>query len=121
MLIIVLQKFTIVIYFGIKQKSIVPMNTPANFGEHPIGTGPWRFVEWRHDDYLRFARNTAYHDGAPLADTLETRIIPEMSTAEAEFEGGNVDIFRVPSQELSTWRCNDENAQRCSRTRRRCA
>jgi peptide/nickel transport system substrate-binding protein/oligopeptide transport system substrate-binding protein len=88
--------------------SIVPKRTPANFGEHPVGTGPWKFVEWRHDDYLRFARNPGYHEGAPLADSLEARIIPELSTAEAEFEGGNVDIFQVPAQETPSWKANDE-------------
>ena len=88
--------------------AIVPMHTPPDFGEHPIGTGPWKFVAWHHDDYLLFARNAAYHDGAPLADSLEARIIPELSTAEAEFEGGNVDVFEVPAQESPSWESNDE-------------
>ncbi|MGI8509788.1 MAG: ABC transporter substrate-binding protein [Gemmatimonadaceae bacterium] len=87
---------------------IVPRHTPPDFGEHPVGTGPWRFVEWRHDDYLRFARNASYHGGAPLADSLEARIIPEMSTAEAEFEGGNVDVMWLPEQSTPAWEANDE-------------
>src|SRR6476659_6982220 len=53
-------------------------NTPADFGQKPIGTGPWKFVEWKHDDYLRFAKNPDYFDGAPKADSLMARIIPEM-------------------------------------------
>lgn len=88
--------------------AIVPKHTPPDFGEHPIGTGPWKFVEWRHDDYLRFVRNQSYHEGAPLADSLEARIIPELSTAEAEFEGGNVDVFQVPAQESPSWEANEE-------------
>lgn len=87
---------------------IVPRHTPPDFGEHPVGTGPWRFVEWRHDDYLRFARNASYHGGAPLADSLEARIIPEMSTAEAEFEAGNVDVLWLPEQATPAWEENDE-------------
>ncbi len=87
---------------------IVPHRTPPDFGEHPVGTGPWRFVEWRHDDYLRFARNADYHGGAPLADSLEARIIPEMSTAEAEFEAGNVDVLWVPEQATPAWEENEE-------------
>jgi len=66
--------------------SIVPDNVPANFGEHPVGTGPWKFVEWKHDDYVMFARNPSYWGGPPKADSLEARIIPEPSTAVAEFE-----------------------------------
>lgn len=88
--------------------AIVPKVTPPNFGEHPIGTGPWKFVAWHHDDYLLFARNTQYHDGAPLADSLEARIIPELSTAEAEFQAGNVDVFEVPAQESPSWQANEE-------------
>jgi len=88
--------------------SIVPRVTPDNFGEHPIGTGPWRFVAWRHDDYLLFARNPRYHGGAPLMDSLQARIIPEPSTAVAEYESGNVDVLAVPNRETRSWEANDE-------------
>ena len=88
--------------------SIVPQHTPADFGEHPIGTGPWKFVEWRHDDYLRFVKNAAYHGDVPREDSLEARIIPEPSTVVAEFEIGNVDIVSIPPQETRTW---EENAE----------
>src|SRR3954470_564334 len=54
--------------------AVVPEQTPANFGERPVGTGPWRFVEWKHDDFLLFARNPSYYAGAPPSDTLRARI-----------------------------------------------
>lgn len=87
---------------------IVPDSVPANFGEKPIGTGPWKFVEWRHDDYLKFARNDAYFDTPPKADSLLARIIPEPSTAVAEFESGNVDVLYVPEGETRNWEQTDE-------------
>jgi len=37
--------------------SVVPTPPPTDLAERPVGTGPWRFVAWQHDDYLRFARN----------------------------------------------------------------
>jgi peptide/nickel transport system substrate-binding protein/oligopeptide transport system substrate-binding protein len=83
--------------------AIVPDSVPANFGERPIGTGPWRLVEWRHDDYLLFARNDEYWDGAPETDSLLARIIPEPSTSVAEFESGNVDLLYVPESESRRW------------------
>ncbi len=83
--------------------AIVPDSIPANFGERPIGTGPWRLVEWRHDDYLLFASNPDYWDGAPATDSLRARIIPEPSTAVAEFESGNVDLLYVPESESRRW------------------
>src|SRR5881392_4246907 len=56
---------------------------PADAGQPPIGTGPWRFVTWQHDDALTFARNPDYWAGAPLADTLTVRIVPEPLTRAA--------------------------------------
>ncbi len=88
--------------------SIVPDSTPANFGERPVGTGPWKFVEWKHDDYLKFARNTSYWGGAPATDTLIARILPEQSTAVAEFESGNVDVLVIPQGETAEWEQTDE-------------
>lgn len=88
--------------------AIVPDSLPANFGENPIGTGPWKFVEWRHDDYLKFAANTEYFGGRPKTDSLVARIIPEPSTAVAEFESGNVDVLVVPEGETRNWEQTDE-------------
>jgi len=88
--------------------SIVPDNPSADFGQKPIGTGPWKFVEWRHDDYLRFAKNPDYFDGAPKTDSLMARIIPEMSTATAEFEAGNVDVLTVPDEAGKSWEADPE-------------
>ncbi len=88
--------------------AIVPDNPPANFGEHPIGTGPWKFVEWKHDDYLKFAKNPTYFGGAPKSDSLMARIVPEPSTAVAEFESGNVDVLYIPESETRNWEQTDD-------------
>jgi ABC-type transport system substrate-binding protein len=84
--------------------AVVPDSTPSDFGERPVGTGPWKLVEWRHDDHLRFSRNERYFDGPPKAESLLARIIPEPSTAVAEFESGNVDLLEVPEAETREWR-----------------
>src|SRR6266508_4514354 len=34
-----------------------------------LGTGPWRFAAWRHDDALQFSRNPDYWGGAPQAES----------------------------------------------------
>ncbi|HXL86658.1 MAG TPA: ABC transporter substrate-binding protein [Gemmatimonadaceae bacterium] len=88
--------------------SIVPDNPPADFGQKPIGTGPWKFVEWRHDDYLRFVKNPDYFNGPPKTDSLMPRIVPEASTATAEFEAGNVDVLNVPDEAGKSWQVDPE-------------
>ena len=80
--------------------AIVP---PKMSSERPIGTGPWKLVEWKHDDYLLFAKNPNYWGGAPKGDSLRARIISEPSTSVAEFESGNVDVLLVPAGETQQW------------------
>lgn len=84
--------------------AIVPDPPPADLGQRPIGTGPWRFVRWQHDDYLLFARNPDYWGGPPAADTLLVRIIPEPLTRAAEFEAGRLSVLEVPFGETARWR-----------------
>jgi peptide/nickel transport system substrate-binding protein/oligopeptide transport system substrate-binding protein len=83
--------------------SIVPSPVPVDFAQHPVGTGPWRFVSWEHDDYLRFAANSTYWGGAPLADSLTVRIVPEALTRAAEFLSGRLSVVEVPFGETVKW------------------
>ena len=69
-----------------------------------IGTGPWRFVSWAHDDALRYARNPGYWDGPPQADSLVVRIIPDQLVRAAELEAGRLDVVEVPFGETAAWR-----------------
>src|SRR5207244_11989376 len=80
----------------------------ATGGQKPTATRPRKFVEWRHGDYLRSAKNPAYFAGAPKTDSLMARIIPEMSTATAEFEAGNVDVLTVPDEAGKSWEADPE-------------
>jgi peptide/nickel transport system substrate-binding protein/oligopeptide transport system substrate-binding protein len=85
--------------------SVVPSPPAgADLGQRPVGTGPWRFVAWRHDDALTFARNPDYWGGAPLGDTLIVRIVPEPLTRAAEFEAGRLSVIEVPFGETARWR-----------------
>jgi ABC-type transport system substrate-binding protein len=67
------------------------------------GTGPWRFAAWRHDDELQFARNPDYWGGAPQAESLRVRIIPEPFTRGAEFLAGRISVAEIPFGETAKW------------------
>lgn len=56
-------------------------------------TGPYRLVEWLHDDRIVLERNRNYLLPAPAYDRVVFRIIPEGSTRSAELIAGNVDII----------------------------
>ncbi len=83
--------------------AIVPTPVPDDFGEHPVGSGPWKFVSWSHDDLLVFARNDDWWGVPPLADTLRIRIIPEAFTRAAEYESGRLSVVEVPYGETVRW------------------
>ncbi|HET7426605.1 MAG TPA: ABC transporter substrate-binding protein [Gemmatimonadales bacterium] len=83
--------------------AVVPTPTPEHFDQAPIGSGPWRFVSWSHDDAIVLARNTRYWAGAPKEDTLTVRIIPEALTQGAEFETGNLSVVEIPFGETRRW------------------
>ncbi len=83
--------------------AIVPTPVPDGFDQHPVGSGPWRFVSWAHDDALVLARNEAYWGGAPATDTLRIRIIPEALTEAAEYESGRLSVVEIPYGETRRW------------------
>ncbi len=83
--------------------AVVPTPVAADFGQRPVGSGPWRFVGWRHDDDLRFARNPDYWGGPPLAESLTVRIVPEPFTRGAEFLAGRLSVVEIPFGETAKW------------------
>lgn len=57
----------------------------------PVGTGPFKFVEWERGQYIRMDRNPDYWaEGKPHLDTLVARFIPDAGTRTAALETGEV-------------------------------
>jgi peptide/nickel transport system substrate-binding protein len=71
------------------------------FAEHaPVGTGPYKFVEWKRDQYLHLERFEQHWRGPAPIKTFIIRVIPETSTQIAELKTGGVDIVRNVPPEL---------------------
>lgn len=65
---------------------------PAN--EKPVGTGPFKFVEWKKGSYIKLEKNKDYYlDGKPYLDELIYQIIPDGASRAVAFETGKVDIL----------------------------
>lgn len=67
---------------------------PAKLAEKPIGTGPFRFVEWRRDERLVLERNPDYWAGAADINRVTFRFIPEFSARMAALLAGEIDIMK---------------------------
>ncbi len=67
--------------------------SPAEMRTHPIGTGPFKFVEFKANESIKLARNPDYwKKGFPHLDGIEFTIIPNRSTAILAFVAGKFDL-----------------------------
>jgi peptide/nickel transport system substrate-binding protein len=84
------------------QAAIVSEATVDTLTTHPIGTGPFKFVEYRPGDQLVMERNPDYFlPGVPKLDRVVIRIIPEFTTSVAALESGAVDVvFDLPPEQM---------------------
>jgi peptide/nickel transport system substrate-binding protein/oligopeptide transport system substrate-binding protein len=83
--------------------AVAPSPAPPDFDQRPVGSGPWRFVSWSHDDAIVLAKNPSYWGGPPREDSLRIRIIPEALTQAAEYEAGNLSVVEIPFGETRRW------------------
>ena len=63
-----------------------------DFNEDPIGTGPYKLVEWKRGDSLTFEAFEDYFLGAPKIKNMTWKIIPEGSSRTIALEAGEVDF-----------------------------
>ncbi len=82
----------------------------ADFNRHPIGTGPFRFREWKSDQYIVLDRHDKYWEGAPHYKNYTFRIVPDLLTQEMEFYGGAIDSYGVQPHQVARLR-NDPSYQ----------
>ena len=67
--------------------------SPAEMRTHPIGTGPFKFVEFKINESIKLVRNENYFKkGLPHLDGIEFTIIPDRSTAVLAFIAGKFDM-----------------------------
>ena len=59
----------------------------------PIGAGPFKFVEWKRGQYMRFDRNPDYWSpGQPYFDRIVVQTIPDSATRSAVLEKGDFQL-----------------------------
>src|SRR6266581_1444378 len=67
--------------------------SPRDMRSHPIGTGPFKFGEFKPNEYIKVTRNPDYwKQGRPYLDGIEYTIIRNLSTAVLAFVAGKFDM-----------------------------
>jgi peptide/nickel transport system substrate-binding protein len=84
------------------------MSSPAavqaagdDYNRKPVGTGPYKFVEWLPNDRLVVAKNASYwQQGKPYLDQITIRYIPDAQTGINALKAGEADLaMKVPISE----------------------
>ncbi|MCB2184885.1 MAG: peptide-binding protein [Deltaproteobacteria bacterium] len=73
--------------------------SPLN--RNPVGTGPYRLVEWKTGQRLTLEYYPDYFEGRAYLDRVTTRIIPDMATMFLELRSGGLDMMGLTALQYS--------------------
>lgn len=78
--------------------SIVPKDSYATQKDHPLGTGPFKFVHYdSSQQVVDMEANQDYWEGAPKIQSLRVRVIADTNALQAELRSGRVDLAPLPT------------------------
>ncbi|MGH9929476.1 MAG: ABC transporter substrate-binding protein [Pyrinomonadaceae bacterium] len=78
--------------------AIIPKDSYAKQKDHPLGTGPFRFVSYdSSQQVVDLQANPDYWDGAPHIPVVRVRVIADTNALQAELRSGRVDISPLPT------------------------
>jgi len=62
--------------------------------KNAVGTGPFKFAEFKRDSYYKYVKNENYwRKGYPYLDGIEVRYIPDIMTASAMLQAKETDVW----------------------------
>lgn len=73
----------------------------AGLANRPMGTGPFKFVEWNKGSFLAMTAHLGYWQGAPKSGTVLFRTIPEDGALLAALQTGEIDVAVNLSPDLA--------------------
>ncbi len=68
-----------------------------DFTRNPVGTGPFKFVEWKTNDQIVIERNEDYWGEPAKLDQVIYRVIPEESARMLALDTGEVQMVMAPA------------------------
>lgn len=74
----------------------------------PVGSGPYKFVEWKRGESITLEANPAYWRGRPHLDKVLVKIIPQLQTENSAFLTGALDLTRLTPDAFDKYRADAE-------------
>lgn len=72
----------------------------CDYNRSPVGTGPFKFVEWKTSDRVTLEANPEYFRGNPKLKRIEFRIIPSAEGARIALMSNQVDMAGLSAEDL---------------------
>ena len=72
---------------------------PAGYSEAPVGTGPYKFVEWERDSFIKLTRWEENPGPKPIIKDITIRHVPEAAVRVAGLKAGEFDIITATPPE----------------------
>lgn len=79
---------------------------PANYGgkskeafyQAPVGTGPFKWGEWKKGEYIKLVKNPNYwQQGKPSLDSVTWKVVPDANTRQLQLQGRQIDVDQFPA------------------------
>jgi len=87
-----------IIAFGFNSPAAIKQYGAQGIGQHPVGTGPYKFVEWVRDDHITFEANPNYfRKGLPKTPRLVMRPIKDNAARVLALKAGEVNAIENPN------------------------
>jgi oligopeptide transport system substrate-binding protein len=88
-------------YVGFSPLPAAFFKDPKAFGEHPIGNGPFKFVEWKHKASIKLTRNDNFLGTKPKIKDVTFKLYTDPETSYNDLVSNNLDFLRqVPTSKL---------------------
>lgn len=80
-------------YFSIMSKNYLETNGDDIVDREPMGTGAYKFVEWKSGDHITLEANEEYFKGAPAIKTVTFKPITDKNTGLIALQTGETDAY----------------------------
>ena len=82
---------------GVSSKAYFDKVGDDEYVKNPIGTGPYKFVEWVSGDHTLLTANEDYWRGEPAIKNIVIQVVADRNTQLLGLQNGDYDVVRNPS------------------------